>query len=103
MARPGCEIMDIDSAVPLAEARARVGREAVLLGGLDPVRVLLHGAPEDVRSAAMQCRRAAGERYILGARCEVPAGTPAANLDVLADCARQAATSRFPADPASSG
>jgi MtaA/CmuA family methyltransferase len=88
MARLGCEIVDIDSAVPLGEVRARVGRGPVLLGGLDPVRVLLHGAPEDVRSAVMECRRAAGERYILGAGCEVPAGTPAANLDVLAECAR---------------
>jgi MtaA/CmuA family methyltransferase len=81
------DIIDVDSAVPMAEARASAGSDAVLLGGIDPVRVLLHGTPDDVRKAVLECREAAGPRYILGAGCEVPRGTPAINLETLRECA----------------
>ena len=80
----GCDIVDIDAAVPVAEARRQMGPDQVLLGGIDPVRVLQHGTPEEVFSAMAQCHREAGARYIVGAGCEVPRGTPADNLRALA-------------------
>ena len=80
----GCDIVDIDSTVPMAEARLQMGPDQVLLGGLDPVRVLQNGTPADVLDAVLQCHRAAGARYIVGAGCEVPRGTPADNLAMLA-------------------
>jgi len=88
MGRLGCEIVDLDFPVPLAEARARMGPDQVLLGNLDPVRALRDGTPESVRAALAACHQAAGPRYVLGAGCEVPRGTPAANLLALADYAR---------------
>jgi MtaA/CmuA family methyltransferase len=81
----GADIVDIDAAVSLAEARARMGEQQVLLGGIDPVRVLLLGTPAAVAAAARRCRAEAGPRYILGAGCEVPRGTPAANLAALGE------------------
>jgi MtaA/CmuA family methyltransferase len=84
MASLGCEIVDVDSVVPMAEARARCGPQQVLLGGIDPVRVLLQGSPADVAEAVAACRAAAGPRYIAGAGCEIPPGTPAENLLALA-------------------
>jgi MtaA/CmuA family methyltransferase len=87
MARLGCEIVDVDAAVSMAEARRRAGHEQVLLGGVDPVRVLLNGTPGDVEAAVRACREAAGPRYIVGAGCEVPRGTPPENLETLARCA----------------
>jgi len=85
--RLGCDIVDIDSAVPLGLARQCFGAAQALLGGLDPVRTLLRGTPEDVAAAVADCRQAAGPRYIIGAGCEVPRGTPLENVRLLAGSA----------------
>jgi len=90
MGRLGCEIADIDYPVPLADARAKMGARQVLLGNLDPVRALRDGTPESVKQALAECHRAAGRRYIVGAGCEVPRGTPAENLLAMRDYAREA-------------
>jgi uroporphyrinogen-III decarboxylase len=87
--RLGCDIVDIDSMVPLADARAAMGPDQLLLGGIDPVRVLQDGSPHDVRRAVEDCRRLAGPRYIVGGGCEIPSQTPHANMLALAACARQ--------------
>jgi MtaA/CmuA family methyltransferase len=88
MGKLGCEIVDIDSAVPLSEARMKMGPDQVLLGGIDPVRVLQNGSPEQVAAAIAECHRQAGPRYIVGAGCEVPRDTPPANLLELGSYAR---------------
>ncbi len=80
MGKLGCDIVDIDSAVPLSEAREQMGAEQVLLGGIDPVRVLQNGSTEQVAAAIEECHRQAGRRYIVGAGCEVPRDTPPENL-----------------------
>ncbi|HNY41697.1 MAG TPA: uroporphyrinogen decarboxylase family protein [Bryobacteraceae bacterium] len=88
MGRLGCEIVDIDSMVPLAEARAAMGPDQVLLGGIDPVRVIQDGSPADVAKAVEDCFRQAGPRYIAGGGCEIPALTPHENMLALARAAR---------------
>ena len=88
MAALGCEIVDIDSKVSLTDARAEMGPDQVLLGGIDPVRVLQNGTPQQVAQAIAECRRQAGPRYILGAGCEVPPDTPPENLLTLTAYAR---------------
>jgi MtaA/CmuA family methyltransferase len=88
MGRLGCEIVDLDFLAPLAEGRAQMGPEQVLLGNLDPVRVLREGSAQQVYDAMADCHRAAGPRYIAGAGCEVPVDTPAANLRALIAYAR---------------
>ena len=80
MAKTGADIVDLDSLAPMDQARAEMGPEQALLGNIDPVRVLLHGDPETVRAGLAECHRQAGARYIAGAGCEVPRGTPEANL-----------------------
>ncbi len=80
MGRLGCEIVDIDAKVSLAEARAETGPDQVLLGGIDPVRVLRNGTSEQVAAAVAKSHELAGSRYILGAGCEVPPDTPPENL-----------------------
>jgi len=91
MGRLGCEIVDIDSLVSLEEARRKMGPKQVLLGNIDPVRVLRDGSPDSVRVAIAECHRQAGPAYILGAGCEVPRGTPPENLRAMAEYARGAA------------
>jgi MtaA/CmuA family methyltransferase len=87
MGRLGCEIVDIDFMVPLAEARRKMGPRQVLLGNLDPVRTLRNGTPEGIKQALAACHKAAGRRYVVGAGCEVPRDTPAENLLAMRDFA----------------
>ena len=88
MGRLGCEIVDLDSLAPMAEGRAAMGANQVLLGNLNPVTVLRNGTPEQVAAAVAQCHRDAGSRYIVGAGCEVPRDTPEANLRALCEYAK---------------
>jgi MtaA/CmuA family methyltransferase len=85
----GCDIVDLDSAAPLAEARAAMGPDRVLLGNIDPVRDLRDGTPESVYAATAECHRQAGARFIAGAGCEVPRDTPAANVHAMVRYARE--------------
>ena len=85
----GCDIVDLDSMVPMQEGRGKMGPEQVLLGNLDPVRELRNGTPESVYAAVAECHRQAGARFIVGAGCEVPRDTPPANLQALVAYARE--------------
>lgn len=87
--RLGCDIVDLDFMVPVAKARAAMGGDQVLLGNIDPVKTLRNGTPETVVAAIAQCHAEAGRRYIVGAGCEVPRGTPEANLRALGRYARE--------------
>jgi uroporphyrinogen-III decarboxylase len=75
---------------PVAEGRAAMGPEQVLLGNLDPVRCLRDGTPESVRAAIAQCHQEAGPNFIVGAGCEVTRDTPHENLRAMCDYAREA-------------
>jgi len=83
MGRLGCEMVDLDFLVPVADARRAMGPDQVLLGNLDPVRVIRDGTPESITAAVAECHRQAGPRYIVGAGCEIPRGTPPDNLRAL--------------------
>jgi uroporphyrinogen-III decarboxylase len=82
-ARLGYDILDIDSMVAPELARQKMGPDAIILGNVPTVAVMEKGTPEDVRQTAAACHRALGERFILGAGCEVPRTTPIANMDAL--------------------
>jgi MtaA/CmuA family methyltransferase len=86
--RLGCEIVDLDWMVSLERARAAMGPEQALAGNIDPVVVLRRGTPELVIAGIKECHRQAGARYIVAAGCEVPRGTPEANMFALRDYAR---------------
>ena len=87
MGRLGCHIVDVDSLTPMALAREQMPRQ-IILGNLNPVVMLLNGTPEAITEAVTQCHREAGGRFIVGAGCEIPRDTPAANLRALGDYAR---------------
>ena len=91
VARLACEIVDVDSLVPMAEARRATGPEQVLCGNVDPVRVTHDGSPGTVREAFKQIHKAAGPRYVVAAGCEVPRGTPLANFQAMVDFAHNTA------------
>lgn len=83
----GCDIVDLDSMVPMDEARAKMGLQPFLLGNVDPVHQLLNGTPDTIADAVARCHRQSGARYIIGAGCEVPRHTPPENLRALFDYA----------------
>jgi len=87
MAQTGCDILDVDWMVPLDEARVAVGPEIALAGNFDPSAVLLQGTPQDVADAARRNIEMAGPRFILQPGCEVPPGTPEANIRAFCPCA----------------
>lgn len=88
IAQLGCEIVDIDSLVPFAEARAVLGPNQILLGNLNPVAVLRDGTAEEGKAALAACHAVAGSRYIVGAGCEIPRDTAPENVRALAEYAR---------------
>jgi MtaA/CmuA family methyltransferase len=90
--RLGCDIVDIDWMVPLADAREAMGPEPALLGNIDPVQALRNGSPASIAAALAECRRQAGERYIVAAGCEVPRDTPPENVRALTEFALSTAT-----------
>jgi MtaA/CmuA family methyltransferase len=88
MGRLGAEIVDLDYPSPMAEGRAKMGQKQVLLGNLNPVTVLLQGPREGVTAGIAECHRQAGDRFIVGAGCEVPRGTPLENVKAMVEYAR---------------
>ena len=89
LGRLGADIIDEDSLVPLHDARRQMGAQQVLLGNIDPVRVLRGGTPESVIEAIAECHRQVGPRYIVGAGCEVVRDTPDENMRALMRYARE--------------
>ena len=83
MGKLGCDIVDLDSMAPLADARQKMGPKMILLGNLNPVAVLRNGDPAGVTAAIAECHRQAGAPFIVGAGCEVPRDTPPENLHAL--------------------
>ncbi len=83
MARLECEIVDLDALAPMGPGRKDSGPDQILLGNIDPVRVLRNGTPEDVWREVEQCWLDAGPRFIVGAGCEVPRDTPEENMKTM--------------------
>ena len=87
MGHLGCEIVDLDYPVPVSEARASMGPDQVILGNIDPVSVLQDSTPDQIYKAVEQCHQEAGDRFVVGAGCEVTRLTPHENVRVLTDYA----------------
>lgn len=83
MAKLGCEIVDLDYLTPLTEARRVMGEKQVVVGNLEPAGIVRQGTPELLRAATVASHEEAGARHIIGAGCEIPRDTPAANLRAM--------------------
>jgi len=81
--RLGCDLVDVDSPVPMEQARAQVGPEQALIGNLDPVRDVRNGSPESIQKSLGGLQRTAGENWIVAAGCEIVRDTPHENLHAI--------------------
>lgn len=79
----GCGVIDLDSLCSMKKGRDDMGPEQVLLGNIDPVRVLRNGKTADVARETKACWEVAGPRYIIGAGCEIPRDTPHENIHAM--------------------
>ncbi len=80
MAQSGADIIDIDWMVDMGQAAEVFGPTIAVCGNQDPVAVMLNGTPELVREKVKGCMAQGGPRCISTAGCEIPDGTPPANL-----------------------
>ena len=78
-AQTGCDILDCDHMVDMERAARLMSGKGCACGNFDPVSVVLHGTPEDVRRSALQCADY-GPNTIVAAGCEIPVDTDPANV-----------------------
>jgi len=79
------DILDIDHMVDPVTARRCMGPRTAIAGRIDPVGDVLHGTPERIRAAVTQSYAALGNPHMVMAGCEIPSGTPPANLAALCE------------------
>lgn len=73
-----------------AQARARIGRDIALMGGINTLS-FINSSPEEIALEAEACMRGAGERgaFILGSGCVVPRGAKKDNMIAVMEAARR--------------
>jgi MtaA/CmuA family methyltransferase len=91
MAQTGAAVLEIDSPVDLAAAKAAVGGKAVLKGNIDAVTVIEKGSVADVEAAvaaAMDSAKAGGG-FILSTGDSIPVSAPMENVAALTEYGRK--------------
>uniref|UniRef100_A0A7C4GFC5 Uroporphyrinogen decarboxylase (URO-D) domain-containing protein n=1 Tax=candidate division WOR-3 bacterium TaxID=2052148 RepID=A0A7C4GFC5_UNCW3 len=83
----GSDFVSIDD-IDIARARRDLGANTTIMGNVS-TRLLLEGAPEQVRRAAERCLELALPRLILSSACDVAPDTPEANVKALVQAARE--------------
>jgi MtaA/CmuA family methyltransferase len=77
----GAEVFSMDWQVNIKDAFEKVGQGMVLLGNVRPPHTLFAGTPEACLDEALACiDDAASGRFILGAGCDIPPGSPEENV-----------------------
>lgn len=86
LARAGASALHVDQTNDLARSREILGRDVLLFGNLDPVRVIAQGGAETMRAAVERARNAGVDIVMPG--CDLYLQTPAENMRALiAACA----------------
>ena len=87
MGQLGAEMVDLDYPCPVRMAREKMGQGQVICGNINPVSVLRDKSPEEIYKAVETCHKEAGDRFIVGAGCEVPRDTPIENIRAIGNYA----------------
>ncbi len=90
MLESGADLIDVDWMVDYAKAADVFGQRAGLVGNFDPVSIMNRGNEQTVEQAVLKCLADGGPRSFSAAGCEIPDGTPQANLQTHARVLREA-------------
>ncbi|MFO7918117.1 MAG: uroporphyrinogen decarboxylase family protein [Anaerolineae bacterium] len=90
MIETGVQGLSLGPMVDFAETIKEIPEEAVLLGNLDPVRVLNGRTPSGVYRATPELMEtmAPHDNFILSTGCDLPMDTPLENIHAMMDAAR---------------
>ncbi|NLF19562.1 MAG: hypothetical protein GX595_20220 [Lentisphaerae bacterium] len=84
----GADIIDVDHlATDMAGFAALLKPGQVLCGNADPVSIIAKGSPERIRQTVRTIHEQTRGRTIVSAGCEIPPGTPVANLRAFREAA----------------
>ncbi len=94
MALSGAEGICFDSQVNLPREAERLPSNLILLGNIDPKRIIERGTVEDVRWEVRRLLRHMKKfrNFILSTGCDVPLGVPIRNLEAMMEEARSKRT-----------
>jgi uroporphyrinogen decarboxylase len=81
----GAEVVHFSSPMDIVAALKETDGRAILGGNLDPASVFLNGTPDDIsrKTAALLEVTAAHRNFIISSGCDLPPGTPLANLEAF--------------------
>lgn len=81
----------LDAPVNMGEAIKRMPADKVLIGNIDPVRVMVNEKPEGVREAvdALLEQMKSFPKFILSTGCDLPQDTPLENIAVFMEAGRK--------------
>jgi MtaA/CmuA family methyltransferase len=85
LATLGLDTIDVDHMISLRKVRETLGRDVAIGANLDPVSDILRGTPEGIREKLKRCYDELGNPFIVNAGCEIPSGTPEANLKAMCE------------------
>jgi uroporphyrinogen decarboxylase len=91
MAATGVQGLSLDGMVDLAAAAQRIPDDVVLIGNIDPVRVMLRGTEDEVRAEVRSLLDAMAPfpNFVISTGCDLPQETPIANILALVDETRR--------------
>lgn len=92
MCQTGPDNICVDENIPLDFVKKTCKQYGVSYGGNMPLTtVLLMGSEDDARRSALQCMDVGGNTgYVLAPGCDLPYGTPPANLEAVAEVVHDA-------------
>jgi uroporphyrinogen decarboxylase len=76
----GTRILDVDHAVRMDEAAARLSSGQVLCGNLDPSADILYGTPGRIAEKVGDVYVKTGNRAIISGGCDIPPDTSVENM-----------------------
>jgi MtaA/CmuA family methyltransferase len=79
------DVIDVDHMVDIKQVREVLGPDITIGGNIDPSGGILSGTPDTIKAYTDTIYSEVGNPFMVGAGCEIPAGTPAENLKALCE------------------
>lgn len=87
MQRAGADAISVEQRCDIARARAKLGKEAIILGNIDPYKVLVNGSPDDVARAVKKVIDDGVSGVMPG--CDIWPAVPRENMVALVKATRE--------------